>query len=83
MNSASGRLDSRANENGPRGGNGWASRIAVGRMGVWMVVGVLTSIVGLAFRWRRRSPSGNLDGGAVSESWLREHRADRQDPFSS
>ena len=47
----------------------------------WIALGVLAGAVGVAFLLRRGSPSGDLDAGTVSESWLREHRADRQDPF--
>ena len=52
-------------------------------MGVWIALSVLASVGALAFLLRRGSSSGHPDAGAVSESWLREHRADRQDPFSS
>lgn len=52
-------------------------------MRVWIGLGVLAGVVGLAlgFLVRRVSPSGNA--GEVSESWLREHRADRDVPFTS
>ena len=54
-------------------------------MRVWIGLGVLAGVVGLAlgFQVRRVSPSGNLHAGEVSESWLREHRADRDVPFTS
>src|SRR5688572_1830527 len=54
-------------------------------MGVWVVV-VVAGMVAVGLLWRRahgQSISSDFDAGTVSESWLREHRADKQDPFSS
>ena len=50
-------------------------------MRLWIAFGML-GVAALAFVFRRAAFSGNLDAGAVSESWLREHRAEREDPFS-
>jgi hypothetical protein len=49
-------------------------------MRAWIALAVLTGVAGLslAFLARRASGSGNVDVGEVSESWLREHRADRE-----
>jgi hypothetical protein len=51
-------------------------------MRLWIALSVLAGAA-FAFLLRRTASSGNLDAGTVSESWLRQHRADRQDPFSS
>jgi hypothetical protein len=63
------------------------TRIGTGqeRMRVWIGLGVLAGVVGLAlaFLARRASPSGSLHAGEVSENWLREHRAERDDPYTS
>jgi hypothetical protein len=49
-------------------------------MGVW-IAAVVASVIGLGYLLKRASSSTNRDAGAVSESWLREQRADKQGPF--
>ena len=51
-------------------------------MRLWVALGILVGAA-LTFLLRRVDPPGKLEAGTVSESWLRQHRADRQDPFSS
>jgi hypothetical protein len=50
-------------------------------MGVWIAV-VVAGFVGLGYLLKRASSSTTHDAGAVSESWLREQRADKRGPFA-
>jgi hypothetical protein len=47
------------------------------RMGAWIAV-LLAGVVGVGWVIKRRSMSWSIDAGGVSESWLREQRAEKQ-----
>ena len=52
-------------------------------MAVWITL-VIVGVIGAGFVWKRTSSSARaIDAGEVSESWLREHRAEKQDRFAS
>jgi hypothetical protein len=51
-------------------------------MGIWVAVFVV-GLVGASVAWRRTSPTRTINAGQVSQSWLREQRAEKQNPFQS
>ena len=50
-------------------------------MGVW-IAAVLAGVIGIGYLLKRAASSPHSDVGAVSESWLREQRADKRGPFA-
>jgi CHASE2 domain-containing sensor protein len=52
------------------------------KMGIWVAVFVV-GLVGASVAWRRTSPTRTINAGQVSQSWLREQRAEKQNPFQS
>jgi len=52
-------------------------------MGVWLAL-LVAGVIGGGLALKRRSTlRQNIHAGQVSESWLREHRAEKQDRFPS
>jgi hypothetical protein len=51
-------------------------------MAVWIAV-VVAGIVAVGFALKRAFVGRKIDSGQVSESWLREQRAEKQDRFHS
>jgi hypothetical protein len=51
-------------------------------MGIWLTA-LLAGLLGVGWAMKRRSMARKIEAGDVSESWLREQRAEkRHDPFS-
>ena len=51
-------------------------------MSVWLI-GLFVGLVGIGFALKRVSSARTIDAGEVSEGWLREQRAEKQDRFPS
>jgi hypothetical protein len=53
------------------------------RMATWIALLVAGVVIALGIATKRATKASRIDAGQVSESWLREQRAEKQDRFNA